>query len=25
MGRWIGVQVIGLTELAFTMVPNIGR
>jgi type III secretion protein S len=25
MGRWIGVQVIGLAELAFTMVPNIGR
>lgn len=25
MGRWIGVELIGLTELAFTMVPDIGR
>ena len=25
MGRWIGVQVIQLAEMAFNMVPNIGR
>ena len=25
MGRWIGVELIELTNLAFTMVPDIGR
>ncbi|MCA1325658.1 type III secretion system export apparatus subunit SctS [Herbaspirillum sp. alder98] len=25
MGRWIGVEMIRLAELAFTMVPDIGR
>lgn len=25
MGRWVGVQLIHLTELAFTLVPGIGR
>ena len=25
MGRWIGVEMIELTNLGFTMVPNIGR
>jgi type III secretion protein S len=25
MGRWIGVELIQLTNLAFTLLPNIGR
>lgn len=25
MGRWIGVEMIRLTEMAFVMVPDIGR
>ena len=25
MGRWVGVEVIHLTELAFTMIPSVGR
>ncbi|MGI4846690.1 MAG: type III secretion system export apparatus subunit SctS [Janthinobacterium lividum] len=25
MGRWIGVQLIQLTELSFTMIPNVAR
>lgn len=25
MGRWIGVEMIELTNLGFTLVPNIGR
>ncbi|MBP0597310.1 type III secretion system export apparatus subunit SctS [Herbaspirillum sp. LeCh32-8] len=25
MGRWIGVEMLRLAELAFTMVPDIGR
>ena len=25
MGRWIGVELIQLADLAFTLVPNIGR
>ncbi|EJN02943.1 type III secretion system export apparatus subunit SctS [Herbaspirillum sp. YR522] len=25
MGRWIGVEMIRLAELAFTMVPDVGR
>ncbi|KQZ44740.1 type III secretion system export apparatus subunit SctS [Duganella sp. Root1480D1] len=25
MGRWIGVQLIQLTDLAFTMLPAVGR
>ncbi|MFJ3044652.1 type III secretion system export apparatus subunit SctS [Herbaspirillum chlorophenolicum] len=25
MGRWIGVEMIRLAELAFTMIPDIGR
>lgn len=25
MGRWIGVQLFQLTDLAFTLIPNIGR